>query len=294
LYSLLRSEWKKVNRNIWVTGFLVWIFPVGIAAFHLLMILLSLIASEQAREVLSFSSGTWISDITSVWQVVSTFPGNVFGAVLPLAFVALIFSGEYQWRTWYLIIPRNTRSRLFFSKLLTAFGVIMLALFVTSLLLGAGRIILHVIAGIVYEPQVNADTFVRFVKIYGLQAVIAGLYVLILASYSALAAILTRSVLGGLLGGFLLGVTEPMMKGLLGILGYVLNVQDIERVAVILPTYNLENIRSWLINSHAFTYEYPGHITELSLMASTLLIAIWLGVLIGISLRIFKNQDIIL
>ncbi len=37
MINLFRAEWKKNLGNYRLTSFLVWVYPVGIAAFYLLM-----------------------------------------------------------------------------------------------------------------------------------------------------------------------------------------------------------------------------------------------------------------
>ena len=129
MLSLLKAEWKKTTSNRMLSGFLIWIYPIGVGAFIAMMVLVSLLSESSARAMAATSSGQWTTDMLSIWLFISAFPGNIFGRMLPLAFMAVTFAGEYQWSTWKNVVPRSTRSNLILAKFVTLSSFIMLSLF---------------------------------------------------------------------------------------------------------------------------------------------------------------------
>ena len=100
MFNIFRAEWRKVFANFKLTSFLVWIIPIGYFAFQSVMILLSLFSETMTAGVEYFGSGDWTADSLSTWNMLIFFPANLFGRMLPLAYMAVVFAGEYQWGTW--------------------------------------------------------------------------------------------------------------------------------------------------------------------------------------------------
>ena len=156
MLSLLKAEWKKTTSNRMLSGFLIWIYPIGVGAFIAMMVLVSLLSESSARAMAATSSGQWTTDMLSIWLFISRrFPGNIFGRMLPLAFMAVTFAGEYQWSTWKNVVPRSTRWNLILAKFVTLSSFIMLSLFLTSLILGAGQGLGHALTGAAYGPKLD-------------------------------------------------------------------------------------------------------------------------------------------
>jgi len=95
--SLLRAEWKKATGNLLLTGFLVWIVPVGILAFYVLGFLVYLVSDDPtAVGIVRVTAESLTASVIGVWSLIIAFPGNILGRLLPLAFMAVLFAGEYQ------------------------------------------------------------------------------------------------------------------------------------------------------------------------------------------------------
>jgi hypothetical protein len=270
----------------------VWILPVGLIAFYGLMFILGLLSEDQRMYNLTLSSGQWTLDIASVWKAVSTFPGNVFGNLLPLSFVAVSFAGEYQWGTWKNILPGNLRAGVIGAKFVTVIATLMLSLVVSSLLNGICLTVIHKIAATSYPPQITAKALGDFVIIYFQQATLALVTLLIVGLFASLAAILTRSILGGLLLGFLLTVAESVVELFLVLFSNMFKLSGVVNLYQYAPSYNIGNLRSWFETGTALTNVVPGFSAEPNIAVSSLILVVWILVLFGLMVFIFQRQDI--
>jgi hypothetical protein len=118
------------------------------------------------------------------------------------------------------------------------------------------------------------------------------LIVFFLAAFGMLAAIVTRSILGGLMAGFVLVLFEGLSRGLLQILSFWLKTPGLVRLGLYLPSYNLENLRSWLLTGKAQTMELAGVSMQSGLIFSYIILGVWLVGLVGLTIFVFGRQDI--
>ena len=161
--NLLRAEWRKATGNLLITGFLVWIIPIGLLTFFTIGPIVSLVADDpMGVGIASTSSDSWTSDMLGVWSPIITFPFNVFGRLLPLAFMAFLFAGEYQWGTLRFIVPRSRRSLLIVSKAAVTTFVVLLSYVLASLIVGVGQTVSHVMVDLSYGPTLTVDSFLNF------------------------------------------------------------------------------------------------------------------------------------
>jgi ABC-type transport system involved in multi-copper enzyme maturation permease subunit len=290
--DLLHSEWKKIIRNYKLTTFLVGIYPIAAAALTSVLILPSLFSREFAGNAVAMSSGQWTTDALGVWSLVSSFPSSVMGRMLPLAFMAVVFADEYQRGTWKNLVPRTRRSALIMSKLAMLALVVSAALVSMSLILAVGNGLLHKVAGLPYGPSVTKESLASFCQDYARETLIGLVALLVLATFAALSALATRSVLGGLLAGFGFSVVDPISFLLLMLLGGLLERPSIIDLYRFTPSYNLDNARSWLVNQRALVGVGPGFTAEPSLAVSCALLAAWLVGLTALALWVFQRQDI--
>jgi len=289
--NLLRSEWMKATTNVPLISFLIWILPVGIAASFTIFIVLGFFSESMHTALDEFSTGQWTTDMVLVWTFVTSFPANIFGRMAPLAFIVTGFAGEYQWDTWKNIIPRSRRTSLILSKLTVLVAVVMLSLLITSLILGIMQIIGHAIRAAPYGPSLNAEVFGDFCLNYAQMILIALISVVILGGSGALAAILTRSILGGLLASFFFSVLDAMSMGGLIFLGSLFNRPDLINLYLYTPSYNLDNLRSWFENGSAYI-PMPTFTASPGAGISLVILLAWIVTLVGSSLLIFRRQDI--
>lgn len=291
MLDLLRSEWMKATKNAALISFLMWILPIGIASSFAIFIVFGFFSETMRSAIDEFSTGQWTTDMLVIWTTVTSFPANIFGRMMPLAFIAVGFAGEYQWDTWKNIVPRTRRASLILSKLVILIAIVMLTLLIASLVLGVVEPIAHKLGGIPYGPSLSADVLRDFSLSYAQTLLIGLLSVAILGGYGALAAILTRSILGGLLVSFFFSVLDAMSLGGLVFLGSLLGKPDLINLYLYTPSYNLDNIRSWFDSGGAFlpvsTFSAsPGVWISLAILLA------WVIVLVGSSILIFRKQDI--
>ncbi|MFC1936467.1 ABC transporter permease [Chloroflexota bacterium] len=292
MFSLLRAEWMKVVKNRVLMGFMVWIMPVGQGAFLVISIIIALLSEESARPMALTSSHLWTMDMIMPWSMITYFPMNVFGRFLPLSFMAVVFAGEYEWDTWKNIIPRSQRARLILAKYIVLISLVAASLLVTGLIMAGGFAVNHNILDMGYGPELNWETFSDFLVDYGQQFLLGLLSLLILAGFAALAAILTRSILGGLLASLGLSVIEPMSLGLLMFIRSIINAPEIINIYVLAPSFHIDNARSWFLLDIPLAASYVPANTAISLGLSLFILAIWAFGLTGLAVFLFQRQDI--
>jgi ABC-type transport system involved in multi-copper enzyme maturation permease subunit len=295
MLNLYRAEWCKVSANFRLTAFLVWIFPIGLFAFHTVMILLSLISPTMTAGVEYFGSGSWSADSLTAWSMVITFPANLFGRMLPLAFMAVVFAGEYQWRTWKNIAPRTHRWKLILAKMAALVILVLVSLALTALISALGPSLGHRIHGLPYGPDLNLQVLGSFLLESVKTIFIVLLSLAVLAGYAAIAALTTRSILGGLMVSFGFSVLDAVSLGMLSLFSALFNQPSLINLYQYTPTYNLSNMYSWLLRGEGKVAIIAG-ISPLSTAPgfwfSLLAMAIWICGLIGLSLVIFQRQEL--
>lgn len=292
MFNLLRAEWIKAAKNYLLTSFLLGMLPIGFATLIVTFTLLGFLSGTMRQVPAEFSVGSWAADMLGIWGVVISFPGNLFGRMMPLAFMAVGFAGEYQWGTWRNILPRNRRPMLIVSKLVILIIIVMLTLVLTSLIIGVGWSICHHIHDLPYGPAWSGEVLVEFLKSYA-QTMLIGLFsLMILGGFAALSAMLTRSILGGLLLGFFFSVIDAMSLGGLLFLRRLLNVPGLTNFYQYTPTYNMDNLRYWFVHGSAHSIVVPGFTAEPSMGASFAILIIWVIGLVGLAILIFQRQDI--
>ncbi len=292
--NLFRAEWIKIAGNRWVAGCLIWIFPIGAVAF-LAVAGLVLVLSSSARAGLRQDEAIlWTEQAISMWN----FPNNPVGRLILLGFTAVVFAGEYQWQTWKNVVPRNRRAALILIKFLALGAFVVLAFSLMSALWTVGWAVLTRIADVSYGPRVTWAVLQDFGEDYALAAGLAFTSTLIAAGYAALAAMLTRSILGGVIAGFALTFAENLSIVALMLIGWFLDVPRIVHLYRLTPGYNLINVASWINNNTPNTMrpfeegKYSGIVFSDSLGFSVALLALWVFGLIALTVALFQRQDI--
>jgi hypothetical protein len=285
MLNLFRAEWKKTIGNRWVAGCMLGIFPVG-AAVAFVVILFAAAVAPGFRERIADQEIPWTDPMLGVWSL-SWFE---LGRLLLAGFTAVLFAGEYQWGTWKSIIPRNNRIALLLIKYLTLGAVVVTTFAVMSVIALVGIVLLNLIAGAPIQPHLTGHVLADFIGDYATQIMLAFLSTLIVAGYTALVAMVTRSMVGGVLVGVGAVLLEVLILPLvLGLVAYFLNLDSIVKVLMYLPFYNLYNINSWLMDGHAYVQD--GEFSR-SLAFSFVMLFTWVFGLIGLTAFIFRRQDI--
>ncbi|MBN2499804.1 MAG: ABC transporter permease [Anaerolineales bacterium] len=292
MFNLLRAEWMKIVRNRMLMAFTVWIFPIGLAAFFLIMTVNVLLIGDANFRFALVSSGSWIEDTTRHWGMLAYFPTNILSRLLPMAFMAVVFAGEYQSQTWKNIIPRGRRIPILLSKMLAVSLLFLLVFVVISVVIGVGQAGGHLASGEAYGPYLSTDVLWEYLDLLWKFAMIALYSILVIVGYAALAAVVTRSLVGAILVGGLLAVFEPATALALTLLEFLFGIDGLINLFRFTPTYNLNNLYAWLFTQTPFT-DIPGNFTvEPSMLFSFIVLTIWVLGLAVLSAIIFQQQDI--
>ncbi len=297
MFELLRAEWNKAIKNRLPLYFLVWIYAVGLAMLYLLLTFFSLVFDKVEYGVTAFSSGLWTTDVVRTWGMLYRFPYNVLGRLLPLAYMAVMVAGEYEWGTWKNIVPRTRRARLVLSKIVILTVLVMLSVLVTSAVTGVGQGLAHWVASRPYGPPMSGAVLRAFARDYCEQMFLGLLSMLLASAFAALSAVVTRSVVGTLLAGFLYSLSEEVWLPLIDLLCGLFDRPELIALYQYTPRYCLENIHAWLVHGHAFTQivGWGGPITftaQPGLVLSFLVFVCWIGGLITLAILEFQAQDI--
>ena len=291
--NLFRAEWIKISGNRWVASCLIWIFPVGAAAVVIVISVILALSSSARRGFTEDNPMLWTKQALAAWSI----PNNPVGRMILLGFTAVVFAGEYQWGTWKNTVPRNRRSALILIKFVTLGAFVVIAFVLGSVIWTLGGWILTQIAGVSYGPHVTGSVLKDFAGDYGLAAGLAFTSTLVAAGYAALAGMVTRSILGGVLVGFAATFLENLSIFGLIIVGYFLNIPRVVHLYRLTPGYNLINVASWINDKVATNMDVEvgnkvKYVFSDSLMFSVVVLAAWMGGLVMLTIYLFRKQDI--
>jgi ABC-type transport system involved in multi-copper enzyme maturation permease subunit len=284
--DLFRAELRKILGHRGIAALLVWLWPVGGALLPLILLALALLTPPNAERRLPVEF-RWTDIALGAWAI----PTNLVGRFLFIALAAAIFSGEYQWNTWKNIVPRADRARLVLAKYL-AFGFLAVFAFgLTSLLLAIGMGAVQAVRGLPYPPEPTPEVLQTFVGQYLTQVALTLLNTLIGVSIAGLSAMLTRSILGGIIGGTFFVFGEIGLITALIALGIFLHRPQIADLARFTSAINIANISSWLQYGQPVTLQLDGTGTN-SIGASFAILVAWLVALVEMNLIVFERQDL--
>lgn len=291
--NLFRAEWEKIAGNRWVVSCLIWVFPVGAFVFVVLGTLVLSLSSSARGSMRQDEAMEWTKQAIGVWN----FTSNLLGRLLLLGFTAVIFAGEYQWNTWKNVVPRNRRASLILVKFLALGSYVVVAFVLMSIIwtLGAGW--LSWIADAPYGPELSGKVLSEFTRDYAIAAVLAFTSTIIAAGYAALAAMLTRSILGGILVGIGITIAEELLFVGMILIEYFLGIRHFVYLYRLTPGYNLLNVASWVNDHHAnrITVELNKGVNyafQDTLLTSVVILAVWVVGLISLTAYLFRRQDI--
>ncbi len=291
--SAFAAEWRKLVGHHKAIAFLVWIYPIGALMIVLLIQILPALLLEPVREMMAAEPIDWTEDLLSVWNAMNGFPGGTFLRMPFIAFIAIAFAGEYQWGTWKNIVPRQSRVALVLAKFLVLGTLILLALLLTSLVLAGGGALRAALFGVPFGPALADLEVASFLRGVGLQVLVTFANTLIVASYAALIAMYSRSIIASLLLSVGVGILEFASSLLLLIVSQALQRPNLVNIIVALPTYNLDNVRSWVVEGVGSTFGgFPGFTAVPPLWLSVVIVLLWLGGLLGGTAVLFRRQDI--
>jgi hypothetical protein len=292
MINLLIAEGKKTVWNYLLTGFLVWAYPVGMSAFYLLMLAGGLLSRDWLLGLMRSASGMWTEDAIGSWGIVLAFPFTVLTRLMPLAFMAAVFAGEYQSAMWKILIPRSRRAHLILAKMTVVIALIAASIVTTSVVSVALQGAVRRLVGLAYLPAVSGGDIASFAVRYGQTALLGILALIILAAMAALAAVLSRSVLGSLLAAFGFSTVDSLSMYLLLLLSRMFSAPGLVDLYRFAPQYNLDNAQSWFRTGAAVRLPIEGFSARPDLAFSLGMLALWAAGLTALMLAVFQRQDI--
>jgi len=288
MMDLLRAEWKKLIGNRMLAGFTIWLYPVGLFAFILVMGLLFLLGGNVEMEM----SPSWTGPMLAAWDIITRFPTASISRLPLLAFMAVMVAGEYEWGTWKSLVPRRSRRAILLTKIVTMALLVVMAIGLTSLISGPVRYGTAHLLGIETEGGLPADERAAFLEAYALETGLAFIQSLFLACFATLSALLTRTIVGSLLLSFGLSMLEMLAPILMTLLSRLLEKPDIVNAYAYFPGYLIDNLRSWLLHDSPLYTGLPAFTNDLNAGTSALLLAGLLAGFIALCLWLFQRQDI--
>ena len=280
MLDAISAEALKFRRHRATWG-LVWIWPIGVTLLLSLAIAIQVAKGEVGRPE---SVAGWIGDAVGFWNI----PLDALGRYLTSAFVAVVFAGEYGWNTWKLIVPHRARSGLIAAKYVVALVLLMLGFALGAALFNLLSWLKDLATGTPIPSGISAGALL---EAHGLAALAALASVLFTVAYTSLAAILTRSTIAALVIGLVITTVErlfrffaPMLESFApGLIGGLYRV---------LPGYHLANLSEWLTEGHVLEVPFPSGVFSMTPAASAAIVAAWTLVLVVLTFRLFRRQDI--
>jgi ABC-type transport system involved in multi-copper enzyme maturation permease subunit len=288
MLSLLQAELQKINGNRWMTGFTLWIFPMGGLAIFALVTLVVVLGAN--RGTLGLDDLRWTDQILLALAL----PTNVFGQVFLVGFCASVFAGESSHNTWKNIIPRQSRMNIILVKFLAVVLMILLALSLTALVTAIGSVLVLAVAGLPIAPSLQDANLGEFFRTYILTVLMALASTFIVASYAMLASLVTRSTFAGVVVGIGIMLFDQILPGLLALVSRILQIDSVVLLHHFTPSYNIANAGQWALTQTGFTFwtEWTKDAVPNSMEQSLLIISIWFVGLMGLSVWVFNRRDV--
>lgn len=199
-YKFLQNRWTA----FWSYGFapvLTLVLSLGFIA-----VIMANVPAEMRAQPVDLSSQ--IKDVVFVRM-----PTYYVAMLFNLLGSALIFAGDYRWETWRLMAPRNSRTNLIVSKIILvtiAATLAMLALTVVTLLAAAIGALLN---GAPMQWTLGSQDNFWIIMLSALG--VASLQLIQGAAVVALAAVLTRSLIGAILVTVFLTIAQLALQGMI-------------------------------------------------------------------------------
>lgn len=284
---LFRAEWQKILGNRLAVGGLVWIFPAT-ALLLIVFALLAVLLSDTFRQSMVAQPPQWTTGALGIWEIANS---PFFVQPLILAFTAVVFAGEYQWSMWKNLLPRSRRTPLILTKFFAVAAFVVLSFVLMTVIVAVGQGIVTVIAGGEYGPPLTEKVISDFTGQYLALAGIAFATVLIGCGYTAIAAMRFRSILGGVLVGFLIAVAEWAILLPMVMIANLFHFPEIGYLYFLTPSYNLQNLNNHMLTGQPITsFLIEG--AYLNPWLSLGLVVLWVLLLIGATVHLFRKQDI--
>lgn len=278
LTDAISSEGYKLTRNRW-TAFWSFLFAP----------LISLVAG---LGTLAYVVNKVPAEMRKMPQDISAaMLQRAFGVETPTYFIAMlfmllgaavIFGGDYRWETWRLIAPRNSRTNIFLGKIAVLVGAV---LSVMLLLVLTGLVLALIGAGVNGAPMTwtfgAKDSYwlvlASLFLVSSLQLIQAGAIV-------ALASVLTRSIIVGLLAPLFIGAVQMAMQAQVQ-QGGIPELWQIMLLPGMAADILRQHVGSALISGQQIV---PPELAQKALVS----VLLWIVGGFGAALAIFQRQDL--
>ncbi|WP_420642643.1 hypothetical protein [Candidatus Leptofilum sp.] len=291
--SALGAEWRKLVGHTRAFSFLVLIFPVGALVVVLTINILPGLLIPDVREFYASRARAWTDDLMMVWTMLTGFPGGTFLQMPFIGFIAVAFAGEFQWGTWKNILPGQSRTVLVLAKFVVLISLILLTLMATSLILTGGNWLSARLFDSPYGPPLAEVDAAAYLADYFSQFMVTFASLIISAAIAALIAMYSRSVMASVLLTVGVSIVEFSMILMLLLVGNILNRPGLVNIFAATPSYNLENMRSWILEGVGSNVGgMPGFTAVQTLPVSIIIVVGWLVGLLLATVIFFRRQDI--
>ena len=263
------------------TWFLVWLFPIAFTTIMLIMIVAGMVGADPPERP---NLTDWIENSTIIWFV----PNNAVGRYLISAFVAVMFAGEYGWNTWKLIVPHRRRASLIAAKYALTIILLATSFALTAALLTGLGFADDALTGDTAPAGITAATLL---DAHGKAALAAVAPVLIAMAYASLAAVLTRSMIAGLVIAIVATTIEQLVFGF-GPQLYAKFPSIVWPLYHALPGHHIASLAEYIREGAALKRAFPGGlIVDLSWTTSLAILLAWIAALWGATFAAFVRKD---
>lgn len=179
--QLCHAEWIKIVGHRRAFVLLLGIFPLTALTIFTLLNLIALFDPSFRGDPALVSD--WQRLTLMGWNI----PSDPLGRAFLMGLTALTFAGEYQWGTWKNLTPRRRRAAILLAKLTVLSALVIATFTLTSLILGAGGVLLAAATDTSLAPPLTASAVQALVPDYALAAGLTFLAFSITALLAALA-----------------------------------------------------------------------------------------------------------
>lgn len=288
--QLVQAEWRKTTGNRVLVGCTIWLYPL--LAFLLLgLFAVLLLFTPDFRDAFQENPPRWDEFGLFGWTAVFEELGVLRLPIL--GFMGVIFSLEYQHNTFKTVLPGNSRVRFMLAKYIALSGFIVVTLAMMSVIFMIGMGFLNAAVGEPYPPALTASNLGAFLVEYAALAVLAFTALSIFAGVASLLAVITRSVAFTVAGTLIISLLETLAVRIpVSLLVNEFNVDPMIYMYLVTPTYNINNLRSFIENGDPYRYALMPDGPQFSAAGSVAVLGFWLVLFIGLTLFIFRRQDI--
>lgn len=293
--SLLAAEWRKISKNYLLVSFTLWIIPVGLVVLFLTEVLM-IAAVPSFRD--NITARSFVNEALWPWRNL-TAPQSALFRLMPLIFMAVVFTSEYTSGMWKNILPGHHRWAVLTAKAVVVSGLVWVAQLAASVVSIVAGGVISAMVGLPFFPEWTATKAWEFAGAYLNESFVVLLVILFLTWFSAMVGVYSRSGIPAVAAGLLLSGLESVIPVLLRVGNLAFGVPDGEMGLLPLyfytPSFSFANLRSWWVDGAAFHLSpllFSVELPDISFGFSSLVAAAWILGLAAVTLLLLQRQDI--